>query len=187
MKSNLIVITVAAALITTTVKIIQPPYNYCPPHHPLCVMLSKLDKLDLNNPNQCLFVSFCQLQIGLGWKVRQWGSWSGGSLQSGLLLQITSGCLNSIHFWCKCSENCMELFYKLFFWFQLPHFLTSRVTIDFTCRETNVLSLCIIHLYINRNRDVPLKMKMNQPGWNIDFFFFFKFFYSNMCSVTAET
>lgn len=33
MKSNLIVITVAAALITTTVRIIQPPYSSVSPSH----------------------------------------------------------------------------------------------------------------------------------------------------------
>lgn len=35
MKSNLIVITVAAALITTAVRIIQPPYSFAPPPLPL--------------------------------------------------------------------------------------------------------------------------------------------------------
>lgn len=34
MKSNLIVITVAAALITTTVRIIQPPYSSVAPPNP---------------------------------------------------------------------------------------------------------------------------------------------------------
>lgn len=94
MKSNLIVITVAAALITTTVSHHIAP---SPITHP-CLLLSKLD---LNNPNQCLFVSFCRLQIGLAWKVKEWGSWPGGAVWSGLLRRITSGCLNSIHFWCR--------------------------------------------------------------------------------------
>lgn len=35
MKSNLIVITVAAALITTTVRIIQPPYSSVAPPTPI--------------------------------------------------------------------------------------------------------------------------------------------------------
>lgn len=48
MKSNLIAMTVAAALITTTVTIIQPPYSsVCPPLIPRAMCW----KLDVNNPN----------------------------------------------------------------------------------------------------------------------------------------
>lgn len=48
MKSNLIVITVAAALITTTVTIIHPPYSsFFLPLIPRVMWC----KLDVNNPN----------------------------------------------------------------------------------------------------------------------------------------